>query len=82
MKVQVIDVQYKEDVCCVVCKSTVVIKAVKIQPCKLLACQNCCIELVSEKQFIAALDALLCMTVLLACFHQFPHSSKRLYVIC
>ena len=52
MKVQVLDVQYKEDVCCVVCKSTVVIKAVEIQPCKLLACQSCCIELVSKKTAI------------------------------
>ena len=48
--VQVLDVLYKEDVCCVVCKSDIVVKAVEIQPCKLLACQSCCIELVASKQ--------------------------------
>lgn len=45
-EIHVLDTQYKEDVCCIVCKSV----AVEIQPCKLLACQSCCIQLVSQKQ--------------------------------
>ena len=46
--VQVLDAHYKEDICCVACKTAVVIKAVEIEPCKSLTCQHCCIELVKE----------------------------------
>lgn len=48
-EIRVLDAQYKEDVCCIVCKC-LAIKAVEIQPCKILARQSCCIQLVSQKQ--------------------------------
>ena len=48
--VQVLDAHYRDDVCCVACKTVIVIEAVQIEPCKSLACQHCCIELVSNKE--------------------------------
>ena len=46
--VKVYDVQYNEDVHCIMCKA-VVVKPVEVQLCKLLACESCCIELMSTK---------------------------------
>lgn len=42
------DVEYQEEVHCIVCK-LLVVKPVEVQPCKLLACDSCCIELISSK---------------------------------